>query len=308
MLLLPVTAGAQALKGSYFLDNSINRNKMNPAFAPRANYLQIPAIGNIGAGAMTNLDIPTFLYPLNGELATFLHPSVTVQQFDKALPDHPHLDAELSANLLNFGFYTKRKSFWTFDLSVNAGIDADLPRDLFIFLKKGAGSDGESFNVGNINAYATASVSAALGYSTNIGKSLRVGAKVRFIAPVAYAALNLEDVSITTGSEKWVARTEGYAYTAMQGLNVYTPAGETMPSLEFDMERFLQNKALAGAGFSVDLGAEWKLDVGSIFDGISVSAAITDLGMIAYKQDAVCAYDTRGELIWDGFRRALNSV
>ena len=190
MLLLPVTAGAQALKGSYFLDNSINRNKMNPAFAPRANYLQIPAIGNIGAGAMTNLDIPTFLYPLNGELATFLHPSVTVQQFDKALPDHPHLDAELSANLLNFGFYTKRKSFWTFDLSVNAGIDADLPRDLFIFLKKGAGSDGESFNVGNINAYATASVSAALGYSTNIGKSLRVGAKVRFIAPVAYAALN----------------------------------------------------------------------------------------------------------------------
>ena len=302
MLLLPATAGAQALKGSYFLDNSTNRNKMNPAFAPRANYVQIPAVGNIGAGVMTNLDIPTFLYPLNGELATFLHPSVSVQQFDKALPNHPHLDAEVSANLINFGFYTKRKSFWTFDLSVNAGVDVDLPRDLFMFIKKGAGTNGESFNIANMNAYATASVNAALGYSTNVGKGFRVGAKVRFIAPVAYAALNLENVRLTTGADKWVAQTEGYAYTAMQGLNVYTPEGETMPTAEFDVDRFLQNKVLAGAGLSVDLGVEWKLDRGSIFDGLSVSAAVTDLGMIAYKQDAICAYDTRGELVWDGFQ------
>ena len=302
MLMLPVTAGAQALKGSYFLDNSTNRNKMNPAFAPRSNYVQIPAVGNIGAGVMTNLDIPTFLYPLNGELATFLHPSVSVQQFDKALPNRPHLDAEVSTNLINFGFYTKRKSFWTFDLSVNAGVDVDLPRDLFMFIKKGAGTNGESFNIANVNAYATASVNAALGYSTNVGKGFRVGAKVRFIAPVAYAALNLENVRLTTGSEKWVAQTEGYAYTAMQGLNLYTPAGETLPTAEFDVDRFLQNKVLAGAGLSVDLGVEWKLDRGSIFDGLSVSAAVTDLGMIAYKQDAICAYDTRGELIWDGFK------
>ena len=122
LLLIPFAAGAQALKGSYFLDNSINRNKMNPAFAPRANYVQIPAVGNLSAGAMSNLDIPTFLYPMDGGLATFLHPSVSVEQFDKALPKYPHLDAEVSANLVNFGFYTKRKSFWTFDVAVNAAL------------------------------------------------------------------------------------------------------------------------------------------------------------------------------------------
>ena len=37
LLMLPMTMGAQALKGSYFLDNSITRTKLNPAFAPRAN-------------------------------------------------------------------------------------------------------------------------------------------------------------------------------------------------------------------------------------------------------------------------------
>lgn len=302
LLLIPFAAGAQALKGSYFLDNSINRNKMNPAFAPRANYVQIPAVGNLSAGAMSNLDIPTFLYPMDGGLATFLHPSVSVEQFDKALPKYPHLDAEVSANLVNFGFYTKRKSFWTFDVAVNAGLDVDLPRDLFMFLKKGTGTEGETFNIAKVNAYATASVSAALGYSRQIGKSFRVGAKVRFIAPVAYAAVNLDNVRLTTGKEKWVAETEGYAYTAMQGLNIYTPAGETLPEFEFDTDKFMRNKGLAGIGYSVDLGVEWKLNVGSIFDGLSVSAAVTDLGMIHYKEDVLCAYTTSGRLEWNGFQ------
>ncbi|MBQ2873771.1 MAG: hypothetical protein IJE85_00580 [Bacteroidales bacterium] len=34
MLMMPLMMGAQTLKGIYFLDNSLNRHKMNPAFAP----------------------------------------------------------------------------------------------------------------------------------------------------------------------------------------------------------------------------------------------------------------------------------
>ena len=302
MLLLPLTAGAQTLKGSYFLDNSVNRNKMNPAFAPRSGYFQIPAVGNISAGVMSNLDIPTFLYPSNGEMLTFLHPSISVDQFDKALAKHPHLDVEAQTNLVNFGFFGGPKSYWTFDVSVNAGLDVDLPRDLFMFVKQGTGTEGQVFNIANVNAYATASVSAALGYSREIIEGLRVGGKVRFIAPVAYAAVNLENVRLTTGKDKWTAETEGYAYTAMQGLDVYTPEGEMIPTAEFDLDRFIQNKALAGFGYSMDLGVEWKLNVGSIFDGLSVSAAVTDLGMIHYDTKAMAAYSTAGTVEWAGFQ------
>ena len=157
-MLLPVMAGAQALKGSYFMENSVNRNKMNPAFAPRANYLHIPAVGNLGVGAVTNLDVPTFMYPHEGELLTFLHKDVSVEQFDMALAQYPHIDADMGTNILNFGFYNKKKAFWTFDLSVRAGVDVDVPRDLFMFVKKGTGTAGESFNIANFNAYASASV------------------------------------------------------------------------------------------------------------------------------------------------------
>ncbi len=302
-LLMPLMAGAQALKGSYFIDNSLNRNKMNPAFAPRSNYFQMPGIGNLSVGAMSNLDVPTFLYPTSNGLVTFLNSQVSVDQFEKRLPNHPHFDAEVSTNLINFGFYTKQKSFWTVDISVKAGMDTDLPADLFLFLKKGTGTSGQSYNIANINAYATASLQAAVGYSRDIFDGLRVGAKVRFIAPMAYAALNLENVRLTTGKDKWTIETEGYVHAAVQGLETKVPAGEVAPEVEFDMNRMLQNKVLAGFGYAVDLGAEYVLDLpGTLFDGISVSAAVTDLGLVHYNKNAVNSFSTKGKIEWVGLQ------
>ena len=154
----------------------------------------------------------------------------------------------------------------------------------------------------NINAYATGSVSAALGYSRDIFEGLRVGAKVRVIAPVAYAALNLENMRVSTAKDKWTIQTEGYMYAAMQGLEMNIPQDESALEVNFDMDRFLQNKAIAGMGGSLDLGAEYVLNVGSAVDGLTVSASITDLGLISYKTDAVQGFSTSGKIEWVGFQ------
>lgn len=302
VLMIPMISGAQALKGSYFLDSSLNRHEMNPAFAPRADYFQLFGIGNLGAGVGTNLDIPTFLYPKNGELVTFLNNSISAKEFDRKMPNHPHFDAEFNTTLFGFGFYTKRLSYWTFDIDVRTTIDVDLPADLFMFMKKGTGTSGQSFNVGNINAYATGGLQASLGYSRNIIKGLRAGIKARVIAPLAYAGLNLENVMLSTSDEKWALTTEGYLHTAIQGTDISLPQGEVMPSFGFDLPAFISNKALAGLGFSFDLGAEYTLELGTIFDGLSVSAAVTDLGMIKYKSNAVSSFKSAGNVEWTGFQ------
>lgn len=302
MLMMPVLAGAQALKGSYFLDNSMNRHRMNPAFTPRANYFQLAGIGNLGIGTVTNLDIPTFFYPQNGQLLNFLHKDVSVDQFSKALPQHPHLDADLNTTLLSFGFFTKRKSYWTFDLDMRVMADVDLPRDLFMLLKKGAATSGESFNVGNVNAYASGAVQAALGYSRDIIKGLRAGVKARFIAPVAYMGLNLENVRLTTGRDKWNVSTEGYAHAAMLGLDLSLLEGETMPDFGFNPDRMLSEGVLAGWGYSFDLGVEYKYEMEGAFNGFTVSAAVTDLGQIFYSKDAVHSFSSRGSVDWVGFQ------
>lgn len=308
LFMLPVLAGAQALKGSYFLDNSINRHHMNPAFAPRANYFQLVGIGNIGFGMYSNLDLPTFMYPVGDKLGTFLHPSVSVKQFERKMPNHPHFDADFNTTILSFGWFTKNKSFWNFCLDTRVMMDMDLPGDLFVFAKKGAGTDGEFYNIGNINAYATAGLQASLGYSREFMKGLRVGFKVRAIAPLAYAGINLENVSLSTSTESWKLNTEGYAYTAVSGLDMDLSQGETMPSMGFDLNRMLSNKVLAGFGYSIDLGAEYTLEVGSFIDGIKFSAAVTDLGQIFYKKNALSAFKTSGSVEWVGFQEvSLNS-
>ena len=198
LLLIPMLAGAQALKGSYFIDNSMNRHRMNPAFTPRANYFQLPVIGNTSVAFGTNLDVDSFLYPRDGQLLTFLNPNVSVDEFQSNFPSTPHLDFEVNSNLLSFGFFTKKKAFWNFDLDMRVMTDVDLPSDLFLFLKKGTGTSGETFNIGNVNMYATGAVQAALGYSRDITKGLRLGIKARAIAPLAYAGVNLENSGIST--------------------------------------------------------------------------------------------------------------
>ena len=300
-LMFPVLAGAQALKGSYFLDNSVNRHQMNPAFAPRANYFQLPGIGNIGVGVYSNIDIPLLTYPVDGGLGTFLHPSLSLEQFKRDLPKHPHLDAEVSTNILSFGWFNKNKAFWNFSIDARVIADVDLPGDLFLFAKKGIGTEGESFNVGNVNAYATAAVQASLGWSKEFTKGLRAGFKVRAIAPVAYAGINLEQVKLTTGTDKWTINTEGYAYAAAQGLTIQLPEDGVMPKPKFDPQKFLSNKVLAGFGYSVDLGVEYKLEVGCPVDGMAFSLAVTDLGQIFYNKKCLSTFKTSGQAEWVGF-------
>ena len=307
LLLMPLLAGAQALKGSYFLDNSLNRNKMNPAFAPEADYFKIPFIGDMGFGVYSNLDLPTFLYPgENGKLITAFHPDVSVKQFNRALPKHPYLDAEMATDIISLGFHTKRGSFWTVDVGIKSNIDSDIPRDFYTFMKKGTGMTGESYNLANIHIYGTSALHASVGYSRDMSslvKGLRVGARLSYIAPVAYMGLDLENVRLTTTPDKWTIDTEGYFDVAMQGLTLAQSSGlesfeDFTDVAEFDLSEM--NGLFAGSGFSLDLGAEYELNIGSVFDGTRFSASFTDLGFISYKNNVISRYMTKGQFNWEG--------
>ena len=299
---LPVIAGAQVLKGSYFLDNSINRHKMNPAFAPRANYFQLPGLGYTGVGVYSNMDIPLLTAPVDGKLGTFLHPSVSVDDFKRNCPDHINLDADFETNILSFGWFNKRKGFWNFSIDTRVMVDTDLPSDLFVFLKQGVDAAGNSYNIGNINAYAMGGVQASLGYSREWMKGLRAGWKVRLIAPLAYAGLNLENVRLTTSTEAWNVKTEGYLHTAVQGLDMNLSEGSMTPEPDFQIDRMLSNKVIAGLGYSVDLGIQYTLEVGSAVDGLAFSAAVTDLGQIFYRRNGLSSFKTSGNVDWVGFK------
>ena len=301
-MLLPMLAGAQVLKGSYFLDHSVNNHKLNPAFAPRSSYFQLIGLGYTGMGVYSNVDIPLLMQPVDGGVGTFLHPSVSVKDFESRLPNHLHMDTEMETVLLSFGGFTKKKSFWNFNVDMKTMVDVDLPSDLLLFLKKGTGTQSQSFNIGNVNAYAASNLGVSFGYSREWFKGFRGGFKVRGIAPLMYAGLNLDEVSLTTGTDKWAVNTEGYLYTAMQGLQLNQSEPDAAPSVGFNLGGLMANKAVAGWGYSVDLGAEYVLELGCPVDGMSFSLALTDLGQIFYNKNAVSAFENHGHIEWTGFQ------
>ncbi len=296
LLLIPLLSGGQSLKGSYFLDNSLNRNKLNPAFAPNTGYIQLPALGNFSASMLSNMSQDMFMYPMNGQLYSYLNSNVTFDKFEAALPKRPSLDITADLNLVNFGFFTG-KGFWTVDVGFRENLDVDISRDVFLFLKKGMAAPG-TYEMGSVSGNTLASFHASLGYARDMSDllpGLRIGAKARAILPMMYGDFNYGNVSLSASPEQWLVNVEDRAlYMAVRSGNATDPS-DVMASFEEGWPGF------SGFGFSVDLGAEYEFKFDGFINGIALSAAVLDLGMIRYAADAVHAYGgSDGRMDWTG--------
>lgn len=301
MLLMPLMTGAQTLKGSYFLDNSLNRNKLNPAFAPQTGYFQIPVIGNTSMGVYSNMTLQDFVYPMNGQLYTYLNKNVSMAQVEAAIPANPYFDMVTEMNMINFGFRGGDKGFWTVDMGLKVSADMDIPRNFFIFMKKGTGTEGQTYNAGSISANAMAALQASVGYSrdmSDVVEGLRIGAKARIILPAAYEGLNMNDVRIAANKDVASINSEGILQSA--GLvDVVGPDGSIQPGIS-------ENASLAGFGYSFDLGAEYALEFDGFINGVSFSAAVTDLGLIHYGKENGRQYKVNAHAEWTGTDISVN--
>lgn len=304
MMFLPMVMGAQALKGSYFLDNSLLRNRMNPAFAPRANYFGIPVISNFGVGAYGNVGPADFLYPKNGELYTFLNSNVSVEEFSKNLPNRPALDLDVDTDILNFGFFTAKDSFWSFDLGLRVDGQVGLPHDFFVLAKEGMSSPDQVYTLSGFDFFQTSSLYASIGHSHDFSwlvKGLKIGAKVRAFVPFEHIGMSLGESNLALGQDAWQVKTNAYGVVAasFMKMNVDAMSGDSDKEL---FEINTSNLAPAGFGFSFDIGAEYKMQIGSIVDGMTFSFSALDLGSMFFKKEYVQGFESSGEATYEGMK------
>lgn len=302
LLMMPLTLGAQTLRGSYFLDNSLARTKLNPAFSPRANYFSIPVISNTGVGVYANVGVSNFLYPMDGQLYTFLNQKVSADQFLNALPKYPSLDLSFDTDLISFGFYTSPEAFWSFETGITVDGTVGIPRDFLEFTKRGM-SVGESttYSLDGFNVFANASAYAAIGHSRDLSdvvKGLRIGAKLKVYVPLTYIGLDLGNSTMTLSGDKWVVNTDATGTIASSFLRMTPPAqaGEA-PGFDFNTSKI----GPAGFGIGVDLGAEYRLSIGSVVDGLTISASVLDLGGYFFGKDKVQKLASKGSAAFEGF-------
>lgn len=297
--LLPLLASGQALKGSYFSEYSVLRNKLNPAFVPRSSYLGFAGLDNIGLGITGNIGAANFLFPDNGVVKTFMHPDVSSEAFLGSLPANPHFDIDVDTDILNVGFFTGRNSFWSIGLGIKADAEMNIPKELFTFLKNGAATDPQEYNIRNISVIQNAYAELSLGYSHNFSdlvKGLSVGARVKFLAAVDRVDLRIRELNLRMASDKWQVSADASGQVMAKGLDVSITDGPSV-NTDFNMSQL----GLAGMGAAFDLGAEYRLYINRFFDSIRFSAAVTDLGFISYPGDAVQKFTSSNNVEFSGF-------
>ena len=272
------TCGAsaqQSFRSAYFLDGYNLRHEFNPAFAPGTSYFSIPAIGGFNLETQSNLGVSTFLYPMDGELTTFMNSSVGAEEFLGKLDTDNFLN--LSNNLSLFSIGTKReKAFTTFGINLRTDADICLPYSLFDFMKNLGKS--QTYEVSSLSAKVNSRLEFAFGYSRRLSNRLSIGARIKLLAGVANAEADIDRMDIRMTEDIWSIQSQGTLRTSSfldiptneeSGAEISEPSDKEL--LDFDNVKI--KPTVSGFGAAIDLGAELE-----VLDGLKISLAVNDLG------------------------------
>lgn len=287
-----VSSAQEAMNSAYFLDGYAYRHEYNPAFASARSYFSLPALGSVNVSTNSKLGISTLLYPYEDRLVTFMHPSVSTDAFLKRLNADNNIGAGLSTKLLSFGFWGKHGGFTTVGLDVKADAAVNIPEELFRFMKE-PGRD-RSYDVSGLGARVRSRMELSMGYSRKVGERFNVGGKVKFLVGLASADLNIDRMNITMDSDRWAVRAQGSA-RMRTGKGLVSIDDNSEGQLDYETFRFDPagayesngvNGVVGGYGFSTDIGATFE-----IIDGLTLSAAVLDLGFIRWNSSIYAKTD-----------------
>lgn len=285
--LLALPAVAQETSTNYFMQSSVNRHDINPALLDKP-YVSMPLfMGDFNVGTTGNFGLKTFVYKMeptwqgygeNGNnLTTFMHPMVDANEFLGKLKDNNRMSVNLKYQLFGFGF----KGFGginSVEMNLRSNTNLALPKSLFGFMKTIGGQ--EEYDVSNLGIRSENYVELGLGHSHKINDKLTVGGKVKLLFGLAYADVKANNVKFRMAEDKWAVTGNVEATAAVMNTK-FTTSDKVDPD---DPDRHRIDKlddfkpGLGGFGLAFDLGATYK-----VMDDLTVSAALTDLGFINWK-------------------------
>lgn len=313
MLVCTLSANAQFLRTSYFMEGTHYRQQLNPALTPTKGYFNLPVIGAVNATVgSTSLGYQDIIDIIDDGDDFYTKPD-----FMNRLKDNNKLNVNFSTEILSAGWY-KGKNFWSFNIGLRTDIGANLTKNMFTFLNEMETVEenwrNSNYDISgqqlNINAY----TEIGLGLSRQINSRLTVGARVKALLGIGNMELKLNRVAMSanlpsdqqinqwSSESYWNSMTPSQAAQAAQELkdkfNNYhanlTVGAELVSSfkgLELQEEEgkdyvtdfdFDSGKlGIAGYGFGIDLGASYK-----ILDNLTVSASVLDLGFISWSKSS----------------------
>jgi len=275
--LLPSAQG-QELKTGYFLDYNIYGSSLNPALQPeRTDFFMGVAVGDVNLRASSNVGVSSFFFPYNGELVTGLNKNIPASTFLGGLQTISKVNADLSENIFGIGVRSRSgEGFTTVKLNLKSSNSLGAPKSLFEFLKVG-GSDNV-YTIDNVTLSSRNYLELSVGYSRQIGDMVTVGAALKGLMGLADVRMDVDRISLDTRGDVSIAEAEGTLKAAVPYVSF--PSDEN-GHIDFSEPNSISKFSLKPAGFG--LAADLGVTVTPL-DGLTVSAALTDLGFISWKQ------------------------
>lgn len=295
--ILPTSA--QELRTSYFMETSNYRHQMNPAL------LDSPYVGllfsNINIGMTGNIGAKQFIFDTNGlpgytgnyRYTTFMDPNVDAKTFLNKLHDKNRFDLYLNYNLFSVGFKA-----WggvnLLELNLRSNTNLTLPKELFEFAK--TAGEKEHYEFGGLGMRTQNYMELALGHSRDINKQWRVGGKLKFLIGAAYADFTADNVTLDMTEDAWRIQSNAQVKASLLKSDVIHEAPSKNSADGRPRVKKLDNFgfSLPGFGMALDLGVTYKP-----IENLTLSAAITDLGFISWKNTHHAS--SQGDYTFDGF-------
>ena len=309
MLVCTLSANAQFLRTSYFMEGTHYRQQLNPALTPAKGYFNLPVIGAVNATVgSTSLGYQDIIDIIDDGDDFYTKPD-----FMNRLKDNNKLNVNFSTEILSAGWY-KGKNFWSFNIGLRTDIGANLTKNMFTFLNEMETVEenwrNSNYDISgqqlNINAY----TEIGLGLSRQINSRLTVGARVKALLGIGNMELKLNRVAMSanlpsdqqinqwSSESYWNSMSPSQAAQAAQelkdkfnnyhaNLTVGAELKSSFKGLELQEEEgkdyvtdfdFDSGKLY---GFGIDLGASYK-----ILDNLTVSASVLDLGFISWSKSS----------------------
>ena len=270
-------ASAQAPHSAYFLEGMVQRHELNAAFGGESNYVAIPGIAGLQAGVSSNFGLANFVFQRNDGLVTGLSSQVSADEFIGGMPANNRLEILADIPVVSVGFRALG-GFNTIVIKERSFVSANVPSTLFEFLKVGDNTSIPSaqYNIENLSLYTNNYVELALGHSRKLPalEGFSYGAKVKLLAGLFAAEMNMKNIAIDFSAEKWMVEAQGESFLSSGMQYTYDENG-VVSGIGIDKFR------LGGFGFGVDLGAVYTP---AALPELTVSLALNYIGFISWSQ------------------------
>ena len=282
---------AQQVNTLYFLENAPMRHTINPAFQPVSKfYLTLPVVGYTSMWVGTNgWSMSDFIFKgPDGNTITPLHPDAP-NNWLEGRPKTFAFDADLSTNILGFGFRIKENSYLHLNITERVMAKAHVSNSIFGLNDMGSGTVGPL----SLGIDALAYTEYALGFSHKIKRQWTVGGKIKVLVGQINAQLNVDNLKLSTSLDSLHVTANGTLRAAapLKWSSLPTNSSELV---DYDLNELFSNLngvptsqmiseilKPAGMGVAFDLGFTYKP-----IEQLQISASVTDLGFMRWHRYA----------------------